>query len=117
MTHGCAFSLQVDGYAKGIFFLALVELVAPSYFQWPLAQLFPEVRADSADLLSLSFFGVYDKQSAVFITFNHRYLKNIDCLSFVVCPLLVPHLPRHFPFFAAAINSTNEANKAGDTCH
>ncbi len=28
--------------------------------------------------------------------FCHTYLKNIDCLSFVLCPLLVPHLPRHF---------------------
>jgi hypothetical protein len=41
----------------------------------------------------------------------------IDCLSFVVCPLVAPYHPRHFPFFAAAINNTNEANKAGSTCH
>jgi hypothetical protein len=27
---------------------------------------------------------------------KHRYLKNIDCSSFVMCPLLAPHLPRHF---------------------
>ncbi len=47
----------------------------------------------------------------------HRYLKNIDCLSVVVCPLLVPNLPRHFPFFAAAIKSTNEANILGGICH
>jgi hypothetical protein len=32
------------------------------------------------------------------VRFPHRYLINVDCLSFVVCPLLVPHLPRHFPF-------------------
>ena len=52
------------------------------------------------------------------ISFVHRYLKNIDCLSFVVCLLIAPHLPNHFlPFFVAAINSTNEANKAGGTCH
>jgi hypothetical protein len=44
---------------------------------------------------------------------SHRYLKNICCSSFVVNPLLTPYLPRHFPFFAAAINSTSEANKAG----
>jgi hypothetical protein len=44
---------------------------------------------------------------------EHRYLKNIDCLSFDVCLLLVPHLF----FFAAAIDSTNEANKAGGTHH
>jgi hypothetical protein len=44
---------------------------------------------------------------------SHSYQKNIDCLSFVVCLLLAPHIPRYFPFFAAAINSTNEANKAG----
>ncbi len=24
----------------------------------------------------------------------HRYLKNIDCSSFVMCLLLAPHLPR-----------------------
>jgi hypothetical protein len=48
---------------------------------------------------------------------EHRYLKNIDCLSFDVCLLLAPHLPRHLPFFAAAINSTNEANKAGSMLH
>ncbi len=27
---------------------------------------------------------------------THRYLKNIGCFSFVMCPLLVPHLPRAF---------------------
>jgi hypothetical protein len=27
---------------------------------------------------------------------EHRYLKNIDCSSFVMCLLLAPHLPRHF---------------------
>jgi hypothetical protein len=52
---------------------------------------------------------------------EQRYLKNIDCLSFEVCLLLAPHLPRHLPFlflfFAAAINSTNEANKAGSMLH
>jgi hypothetical protein len=48
---------------------------------------------------------------------HHRYLKNIDCLSFVVWLLLAPHLPRHFPFFAEAINGPNGANKAGGTCH
>ncbi len=42
----------------------------------------------------------------------HRYLKNIDCSSFVMCPLLAPHLP-FFAFFAAATNSTYETNKAG----
>jgi hypothetical protein len=26
----------------------------------------------------------------------HRYLNNIDCSIFVICPLLEPHLPRHF---------------------
>jgi hypothetical protein len=51
------------------------------------------------------------------LSLTHRYIKNIDCVSFVVCPLLAPHLPRHFPFFAAAININNEANKAGSTCH
>ncbi len=30
---------------------------------------------------------------------GHRYLTNIDCLSFVMCPLLAPHLPRRFSAF------------------
>ncbi len=52
------------------------------------------------------------------VRFDHRYKKITDCLSFVVCPFLVPHLPRHFLLlFAAAINSTYEANKAGSTSH
>ncbi len=29
----------------------------------------------------------------------HRYLKNIDCSSFVMCQLLASHLPRHFWLF------------------
>jgi len=45
--------------------------------------------------------------------FNHRHLSYIDCLSFVMCPLLAPS--ELASFFAAAINSTNEANKAGGT--
>jgi hypothetical protein len=48
----------------------------------------------------------------------HRYLKNIDCSSFVMCLLLVPHLQRVFvAFFAAATNSANATNKAVVTCH
>ncbi len=30
---------------------------------------------------------------------EHRYIRIIDCLSFVVCLLLAPHLPRHFLLF------------------
>jgi hypothetical protein len=30
---------------------------------------------------------------------THRYLKNIDCLSFVMCPQQAPHLPRAFLAF------------------
>ncbi len=52
----------------------------------------------------------------LFVGLRHGYLKNIDCLSFVVCPVLALHLPRHFPFFAAVINSTNEPNNVGGTC-
>ncbi len=33
---------------------------------------------------------------------SHRHLSNIDCLSFVVCPLLAPIVIGFF-FFAAAI--------------
>ncbi len=46
-----------------------------------------------------------------------RYLKSkIDCLRFVMCPLLALDF-QGFLFFAAAINSTNEANKAGGVGH
>ena len=46
---------------------------------------------------------------------NHRYRKaKIDCLSFVMCPLLAQPIIAFFSsFFAVAIYSTNEANKAG----
>ncbi len=45
-------------------------------------------------------------------------VSKIDCLRFVMCPLLVPVLMGLFSFlFDAAVNSTNEANKAGGTCH
>jgi hypothetical protein len=55
----------------------------------------------------------------------HRYYKyidkpidierpKIDCLSFVMCPLLAQLKIGFFSFFvAAAVYSTNEANKAG----
>ncbi len=39
----------------------------------------------------------------------------IDCLRFVMCPLLVLVFQDSFSFFAVAINSTNVANKAGST--
>jgi hypothetical protein len=51
---------------------------------------------------------------------HHRYRKSpkIDCLRFVMCPLLGPVLIGFFYFiFAPTINSTNEANKVGRTCH
>ncbi len=35
------------------------------------------------------------------VSLAHRYLQNIDCLSFIVCPLLAPLLPRYFPFFCS----------------
>ncbi len=38
----------------------------------------------------------------------------IDCLRFVMCPLLAPVFQAS-SFFAVAINSTNVANKAGST--
>ena len=48
---------------------------------------------------------------------DHRYLKRkIDSLRFVMYLLLVTSLPRLL-FFAAAIKSTNETNKAGGMCH
>ena len=47
---------------------------------------------------------------------HHRHLSNIDRLSFLVCPLLAPLIIGFFSFFfAAAIYSTNEANKTGST--
>ncbi len=47
---------------------------------------------------------------------NHRHLSNIESLSFVMFPLLALLLIGFF-FFAAAVYSTNEANKAGGTHH
>ncbi len=42
---------------------------------------------------------------------THRYQKSkLDCLRFVLCPLLAPDFQGFF--FVVAINSTNEANKA-----
>jgi hypothetical protein len=43
-------------------------------------------------------------------------VSKIDSIRFVMCPLLAPIFQGFF-FFAAAINSTNEANKAGGTPH
>jgi len=52
------------------------------------------------------------------VKLTNRYIKNMDYSSFVMCPLLAPHLPRHFLlFFAVAANYTNETNKVGSTCH
>jgi len=50
---------------------------------------------------------------------THRYRKaKIDCLSFVMCLLLAqPIIALFSSFFAAAVYSTNEANKAGGTRH
>jgi hypothetical protein len=50
---------------------------------------------------------------------KHRYGKaKIDCLSFVMCPLLAQLIIGFFfIFFVAAVYSTNEANKAGSTRH
>ncbi len=47
----------------------------------------------------------------------HRYQKaKIDCLSFVMCPLLEQLIIAFFfLFFAAAVYSTISANKAGGT--
>jgi hypothetical protein len=45
-------------------------------------------------------------------------VSKIDCLRFLMCPLLVLVLIGFFSScFAVAINSNNEANKAGGTCH
>jgi hypothetical protein len=44
-------------------------------------------------------------------------VSKVDRLRFVSCPLLVPVFQGLFFCFAAAINSTNEANKAGSLCH
>ncbi len=46
------------------------------------------------------------------LDFTHRFRKSkIDCLRFVMCLLQAS-----FSFFAVAINSTNEADKAGSMC-
>ncbi len=49
--------------------------------------------------------------------FTHRHLSIIDCLSFVMCPLLAPLVIVFFSFFVAVVYSTNEANKAGGMHH
>jgi hypothetical protein len=51
----------------------------------------------------------------MFVHFIHRYRKaKIDCLRFVMCPLLAQFKICFFSSFsAAAVYSTNEANKAG----
>ncbi len=58
------------------------------------------------------------------ISLMHRHkiiditIKKIDCLRFVMCPLLAPPHPRLFSFFhTAAICSTNVTNKPGGMCH
>ncbi len=44
--------------------------------------------------------------------------KKIECLRFIMCPLLVLGFQGFFfSFFDAAINSTNEVNKAGGMRH
>ncbi len=41
----------------------------------------------------------------LFLYWHHRYWKSkIDCLRFVMCPLLVPSFKASFSFFAVAIN-------------
>ncbi len=52
------------------------------------------------------------------VSADHRYRKTkIDCLRFVMCPLLAPGFQGFFSFFDVAVNSTNEANKAGCARH
>ncbi len=50
-------------------------------------------------VLILSRIYLYLQLLWAFVIVNHRYLKNIDCLSFVMRLLLPPHLPRYFCFF------------------
>ena len=45
------------------------------------------------------FCSVPTTDALIFLKCMHRYLKNIDCSSFVMCPLLAPHLQRHFWLF------------------
>ncbi len=52
----------------------------------------------------------------VALSVKARHLRNIDCLIFVKCPLLVLVLKLiGFFSFAAAIYRTTEANKVGGT--
>jgi hypothetical protein len=53
--------------------------------------------------------------SCLWKSLKHRYLRKVDCSSFVMCPLLV--LPLRRAFFAVATYSTNQTNKAGSMCH
>jgi len=69
--------------------------------------------------LSIFFFRIFSLFSfsellSVGFLLNHRYLKNNDYLSFVVCPLIAPSSKE---FFAAATNSNNATSKAGGISH
>ncbi len=65
-----------------------------------------------AAFLVLATYGDATEIGSFLFVFFHRYPKRkIDCLRFVMCPLPVPVFQGFF--FAAAINSMNETNKAG----
>jgi hypothetical protein len=79
----------------------------------------PWQRHELSSVISLSFLDVYGSGLKNFVHRshghyqNHRYRKaKIDCLSFVMCPLLAQLI---IGFFSLVVNSTNEANKAGGT--
>jgi hypothetical protein len=64
--------------------------------------------------ISLDIYDAFKPKSKWSLRTNHRYQKSkIDSFRFVVCLLLAPVFQGFF--FVVAINSANEANKAGGT--
>jgi hypothetical protein len=64
----------------------------------------------------LQFFnegGIFLFKSKMLVKLIDIKRQKIDCLRFVMCPLLAPGFQGFF--FDAVVNSTNEANKAGRT--
>ncbi len=106
------------GLPRVSFFFSFLFLL-----QWPFTVLIKQtrqpVRATKQSIYSQMSMGKQLNSMFVKRQVSSQIPKEIDCLSFVMCPLLAPHHPRAFSalFFAEATNSTNQTNKAGGTCH
>ncbi len=91
----------------------LVNLVKPSKLY-----LLQQISATPTSKQSLGHYCVGFSPMFIERQVSSQIPKEIDCSSFVMCPLLVAHLCLFlFLFFCWTTNSTNETNKAGGTCH